>query len=117
MMQDHEITAWLGPVELTDEQRDRFDRLVREYDETQTGRDGEDADYWEEDNAAMVAALEQVTGTLDVAARGRAYRRAKDEAYAGAMIAALDGASEVQVAADATITRRTLRQLLGKDAR
>jgi hypothetical protein len=117
MIQDHEIAAWLGPAaaELDEDQRDEFARLVRAYAETTTGRQGEPADYADEDTAAWIAALEQVEGTLDVAARGRAYRGAKDQAYAGAIIAALAGVSEVQAARDATITRRTLRQLLGKE--
>lgn len=117
MIQDHEINAWLGDVELTDEQRDEFATLVRAYAETQAGRDGEPDDYRDEDTAAWVAALEAVEGKLQVSARGRAYREAKTAAYAGAIIAVLDGTSEVQAAAQATITRRTLRQLLGKEAR
>jgi hypothetical protein len=118
-IQDHEIDAWLGPAleELSEEQREEFGRLVRAHQETQNGREGEDADYAEEDTAAWNAALEHVTGVFDLAARGIAYRDAQDAAYAGAVIATLAGMSEVQAARDATITRRTLRQLLRKDPR
>lgn len=110
------LTGWLGVAaeEMTDEQRAEFGRLVRAYTATQDGREGEDADYAEEDNAAWVAAYEQAVGELDVAGRGRAYREAQRAAYAGAVIAALAGTSEVQAARDATIQRRTLRRLLRK---
>jgi hypothetical protein len=117
MIQDHEIDAWLGDArgDLTDEQWETFASLVRDYErQIAQGREGEAADFWEEDSAAWVAALEQVEGRLDVAARGRAYRDAKDAAYAGAIIATLAGMSEVQAADDATITRATLRKALGK---
>lgn len=116
MIEDHVISAWLGPAltDLTADQVAEFTRLVRAYEQTTTARTGEPADYAEEDSAAWVAALEHVEGALDVAARGRAYRTAQDNAYAGAVIAALAGVSEVQAAADATITRATLRKALGK---
>ena len=118
MIQDHEIDAWLGSdAGLSTEQRAEFSRLVRAYDATQAGREGERADYADEDAAAWYAALDQATGTIDVAARGQAYRDARDAAYAGAVIATLAGVSEVQAAREATIARRTLRQLLGKDER
>lgn len=117
-VQDHELDAWLdGALELTEEQRAEFGRLVRAYEATQVGRAGEDADYAEEDNAAWTAALMHACGWNDVAARGRAYREAQRGLYASAMIASLAGGSEVQVARDATISRNTLRQLLRKTPR
>lgn len=113
------LTGWLGVAaeEMTDEQRAEFGRLVRAYTATQAGREGEDADYAEEDNAAWVAAYEQAVGELDVAAHGRAYREAQRAAHASAVIAALAGTSEVRAARDATISRNTLRQLLRKTPR
>lgn len=116
MIQDHEIDAWLGnEAGLTPEQRDEFARLVRAYDAIQTGREGERADYADEDAAAWMAALDQATGTLDVEARGRAYRTARDDAYAGAVIAVLGGMPEAEAARQATLPRGTLRKALGKD--
>lgn len=116
--QDHESTGWLSVAvaeELDEAQRAEFLRLVAAYDATQAGRRfGDAADYASQDRAAWAAAFEYVTGGLDVIARGRAYREAQDAAYAGAVIAALAGVSEVQAAKDATITRVTLRRLLGK---
>jgi len=118
MVSDREIDAWLGAeVGLSVEQRAEFARLVRAYDEIQAGRDGERVDHADEDEAAWDAALDQTTGTLDLPARGRAFRSARTAAYAGAIIATLAGTSEVQAARDATITRRTLRQILRKDPR
>lgn len=120
MIQDHELDSWLflARSEMSDEQRAEFGRLVRAYAQTQEGRGGEAADWFEQDNAAWVAAFEQAIGELDVAARGEAYRAAKAAAYAGAMIAALAGQiSERQAAREATITQRTLRQLLRKTPR
>lgn len=119
-VQEHELTAWLGPVaeHMTEDQRAEFGRLVRAYTQTQAGREGEPADFAEEDNAAWTAAYQQAIGNLDVAARGRAYREAKQAAYAAAVIAALAGEiSERQAAREATITQRTLRQLLRKTPR
>ena len=114
MIQDNEIDAWLGDAALTPDQRAEFGRLVREYAHTVGHWTGDAADYADEDQAAWVAALESVTGQLDVAARGREYRTARDRAYAGAVIAVLAGMSEVQAAREATITRRTLRRAMGK---
>jgi len=113
------LDAWLGDAlqDMNEAQRAEFGRLVRAYTATQTGREGEDAKYHEEDNAAWVAAYQQAMGLLDVAARGRAYRHAQTAANIGAMISALAGTSEVQASRDATITRTKLRQLLGKTPR
>lgn len=114
MIQDHEIDAWLGDeTGLTAEQREEFGRLVRAYDAAQVGREGERADT-DEDTAAWYAALDQATGTLDVAARGQAYRDARDAAYAGAVIAVLAGMPEAEAARRATLPRGTLRKALGK---
>lgn len=115
-VQDHELDAWLDVAaeDMTPAQRAEFGRLVRAYHATQVGRDGQDADWFEQDNAVRNAALNQALGELDVAALGRAYRQARTDAHAGAVIAALAGTSEVQAARDATIQRRTLRRLLRK---
>lgn len=116
MIEDYAIDAWLGPAreDLTDDQRDEFARIVRAYENAIEARPGERADYQDEDDAVWRAALEHVEGALDVPARGRAYRAAKDDAYAGAIVAHLAGAREVDAAADATISRATLRKALWK---
>jgi DNA-binding phage protein len=116
MIQDHEIDSWLGDVvnELDADQLDEFQRLVRAYHETQDGRPGEPADYFDEDEAAWRAALEQVEGTLDVEQAGREYHGAKRRAYAAAIIATLAGMSEVEAARAAGISRPTLRKALRK---
>lgn len=115
-VQGYELDGWLGDVaeEMTDEQRTEFGRLVAAYDATQEGRDGERADWFEQDSAVIVAAFEQAVGELDLPARGRAYREAQHAAHAGAIVAALAGTSEVRASRDATIQRRTLRRLLRK---
>lgn len=121
MIQDHEIDAWLGPVELTEEQRDEFTRLVRAHDadvvakrRQRVGEDYDAQDYREEDTAAWVAALEIAEGTFDLAARGSAYVAARDAAYQGAVMATLAGISEVEAARSAAISRPTLRKALEK---
>lgn len=116
MIADHRISGWLGVAlqELDENQRAEFSRLLVAYEATQEGRTGEPADHADQDDAARRAIFEQVTGELDVAARGRAYRKARADAYAGAVIATLAGMSEVQAAREATLPRLTLRKALGK---
>lgn len=115
-IQDHEIDGWLGHVidDLDAEQLDEFRRLIRAYHATKAGRPGEREDYFDEDEAARAAALDQVQGVLDVAQAGREYRGARTRAYAAAVIATLSGMSEVEAAQAATISRATLRKALGK---
>lgn len=110
------LDGWLGDAaeEMTQDQRAEFGRLVRAYTQTQEGRGGEPADWAEQDNQAWIAAYEHAVGELNVSARGRAYRSAREAAYAGAVIAVLAGMSEVQAAQEATISRGTLRRALGK---
>jgi len=114
MHQVPEITDWLRDADLTTSQRAEFAQLVRAYDALHPERQGSAADWADEDTAAWVAALEQVQGHLDVARRGRAYRDAREAAYAGAVVAVLGGMSEVQAAEQAGIARMTLRKALGK---
>lgn len=112
-----EIDGWLGTAaeRMTEDERAEFGRLVRAYRASQEGRTGDDADYADQDAAAWHAAFLHAVGELDLAARGRAYRHARDAAYAGAVIAVLAGMSEVQAAQEATISRGTLRRALGKE--
>lgn len=116
MIQDREIDAWIGGAadELSAEQREEFGRLVRAYDAIQSDRTQGDAGRSERDHAAWTAAYEHVTGTLDIDARGRAYRDSQHAAYASAVIGVLAGMSELEAARRSTIPRMTLRDALGK---
>jgi hypothetical protein len=116
MLSDHQIDARLGAAayRLSAEQREEFRRLVRAYEAIQVARRRDPADRTEDDAAAWTAAFEHVTGTLDVEARGRAYRDSQRAAYAGAVIAAVAGMSELEASRRSTIPRMTLRKALGK---
>jgi hypothetical protein len=116
MIQDHEIDAWLGNSDLSPDQRARFSDIVRAYDgQIASKRDGERADWAEDDTAAAIAALELVQGDLDLQARGRAYREAQTAAYMGAVIAHVSGDMHEHIAAEQVgISRGTLRRALGK---
>lgn len=123
MIQDSDITAWLGDAqtEMTDDQIARFAQLVRDHHaQVITARPGYgtsdyyDDDYADDDTAAWIAALEIVTGTFDLAARGRAKIAAKTDATAGAVMAVLAGQGEVTSSEAAAMSRMTLRKALGK---
>lgn len=116
MLQNHEVDAWLSSAgaDLTDDQRAEFARIVRAWDALHADRDGEAADYADQDDAAYMAALERVLGVLDLDRRGRAFRDAKRDAYAGAAIAVIGGMREVDAAAASTLGRMTVRKALGK---
>lgn len=116
MLPDRQIDARLGDAgnELSELQREEFRRLVRAYEAIQVARRRDPPDRTEDDAAAWTAAYEHVTGTLDVAARGRAYRDSQRAAYAGAVIATLAGMSELEASRQSTIPRMTLRKALGK---
>lgn len=114
------ITAWLGPAwdhaELTADELDRFaeawdaisDRYPRE-------------DEQEERTAALVAAVQYLLGETSPDDAGRTLVRARAqlaEALAAArqvaVMAIADGASEYALHERLGVTRRTLRQWLGK---
>lgn len=114
MIQDHEIDAWLGDTELEVDQWAHFARLVRAYDDLTADRDGDRADYAEEDSAAWVAAFEIATDGFDLAARGAALREARDAARQGAIVSILDGGSEQGAALATGISRPWIRKALGK---
>ena len=115
-MQSHELDAWLGPVELTDDQRDAFEQMVEAIAERYP-----DADLSDSRTEAMSGALMVLTGdgTLESLAgawvRARASERVAMGRLTGAIIAtAHAGASEVQIAQRATLNRGTVRKALGK---
>ena len=113
-MQDHELTAWLGPVEATDEQIEALHRASGAVDTRYT-----DADHGEARNAAFSAAAQIILGddTLESIAQEYLQARARERAtryrLTGALIAHA-GDSEVQLAGRAGVTRMTVRKALGK---
>lgn len=114
MATDQQIDEWLEGHELDTDQRERFVRLFAAYEEAVSERPGPRADYIDDDLAAVTAVIEIVTGRFDLEERGRQYLVAKRAAYIGAMLASLDGMSEVRASSLAAITRPKLRKALGK---
>ncbi|QIK63822.1 hypothetical protein G7068_11950 [Leucobacter viscericola] len=115
--------AWLGPAadEMTESQIERFTELVNLYDVKVRLRRPDygtatyyEADYEDDNDAALTAALEIAIGTFNLGARGQSLIQARIDAYQGAVVAHLAGESEVQAAQDARISRLTLRKQLGK---
>lgn len=107
--QPHEINAWLGPArdELTSEQYETFTRLA-------TSHPGE---------AAWLAALEAVTGHLDIRDLADADTRARTAAAEArtrlrqAVVIGLEAGvwrSEDEAARAAGVTRMTIRSWAGK---
>ncbi|WP_300680733.1 hypothetical protein [Nocardioides sp.] len=112
-------TAWLGPAadEMTDHQRERFEREAAEA----IDRIGDDPDLQEERDAALSAIVQYLLGetTIDEAgeARTRTQREARYASLAAQQIARLavqDGMSEEEAGWRAHLTRMTVRKALGK---
>lgn len=115
-MQEHELTAWLGDVTVTDEQRAALHRAS----------DMIDARYPDPDRRgdagqhAFTAAAQVILGdaTLDeLSAAWSAARIAERDAMAaltGAIIAASADTSEAAIAARTGASRMTIRKALGK---
>lgn len=114
-MQDHELTAWLGPVEATDEQRDA---IMRADNAIQARYPHPDAD--DDRTAALTAAVTVIVGddTLrHIGEQWRAARRVEREAMAaltGAISASSTTMTEVAMAAESGVNRATIRKALGK---
>lgn len=110
------IRAWLGPVELTDEQAERFARVWDEVAEL-----GDDTDE-DAQNATLSAAVQYLLGETTPAEAGHAItvaRRQWTEATAAAAqiarMAHEDGASEAELARIIGVTRaKTMRRWLRK---
>ena len=118
MIQDHEITAWLGPAadETTDEQRDAIRYAWGALDEILPS-DEDDPDR----APATSGAAAYILGDLTLADAGRAVmaaRLAHTEAMAtlqGAMVAAAQaGIPETRIAEESGMNRKTVRARLGK---
>lgn len=113
-MNDDAMDAWLGPVGLTDEQRDRFTTI---WDDV-TGRYPDDQDAA---TAALSAAVQYLVGETRPEDAGREIARltasledARAAARAVAVLAIADGESESALAARMGVTRMTVRKWLDK---
>ena len=113
-MNDDAMDAWLGPVGLTDEQRDRFTTI---WDDV-TGRYPDDQDAA---TAALSAAVQYLVGETgpesagrEIARRTAALEDARAAARVVAVLAIADGESENALAARMGVTRVTVRKWLGK---
>ena len=113
-MNDDAMDAWLGPVELTSEQRERFAAIWDDVD----GRYPDDADAV---NAALSAAVQYLLGETgpesagrEIARRTAALEDARAAARVVAVLAIADGESENALAARMGVTRVTVRKWLGK---
>ena len=113
MIQDHEITAWLGGTDATDEQR----TAIRDAWETIAGLI--DPDLWQQE--ASTAAAAYILGDTTIRERGDALMAARaraEEAAAelrGVVIAAVQaGQSEASLAAETGLSRTTVRDWIGK---
>ena len=114
MSSDDAMDAWLGPVELTSEQRERFAAIWDDVD----GRYPDDADAV---NAALVAAVQYLLGETgpesagrEIARRTAALEDARAAARVVAVLAIADGESENALAARMGVTRMTVRKWLDK---
>ena len=114
MSSDDAMDAWLGPIELTDEQRGRFTTI---WDDV-TGRYPGDQDAA---TAALSAAVQYLVGETRPEDAGREIARltasledARAAARAVAVLAIADGESENALAARMGVTRMTVRKWLGK---
>lgn len=115
---DTAIDAWLGPVELDDEQRARFTAIWDDVAKHWPAPEDQDLR-----NAALSAAVQYLSGETAPADIGRDIARlsaemecAKAAARAVAGLAVEDGRSENTLHGELGVTRRTLRLWLGKSA-
>ena len=113
-MNDDAMDAWLGPVGLTDEQRDRFTTI---WDDV-TGRYPDDQDAA---TAALSAAVQYLVGETrpedaghEIARLTASLEDARAAARAVAVLAIADGESESALAARMGVTRMTVRKWLDK---
>lgn len=111
-MDMYELETWLGEArgELTDQQVEDILEAVNRHEGMPGYSDKDD----ETAEAVLTAIVQFTLGELDLAAAGRAYRRAKHTAEAYALGAVLAGMPEAQAARESTLDRMTVRKLLGK---
>lgn len=115
-MQDHELDAWLGPAELTTEQRATLVREVAEIEAAYPDPDDQDVR-----DAAMSAAVQYLLGDVTPQQVGQrlaeatgALARARASVRTTARLMVGSGASEVAAADALGVNRMTVRSALGK---
>lgn len=117
-MEDYDLDAYLGDVEVTDDQRERImreaDRIAERFPQDPDDPDGDDG-------AAFTAAIMYILGDLtpeDVGSELRAARLAEADALTRArqiaVMAVEDGASEAGTARALGVDRMAVRGWLGK---
>lgn len=111
-MQDHELDAWLGDTEVTDEQRAQLHAIADTIDREVAEDDRE---------TAFTAAAEVILGDTTIEQLGQARTAARAAAavaqtrlYAGIRVALAAGESENGIAARAGVDRMTVRKIAGK---
>lgn len=112
-----DYTDWLGAADLTDEQRERFDRAADTYYALpfHADRDPEDATADSaEDDAALTAILQSVLGEDSLMSAARRARQAQLELDGWIRASHALGMSERDIQQDASLARMTVRKRLGK---
>ena len=114
---DH--TDWLGHIadELTDEQREAFDRAADLYYRLpfHADRDAEDATAnAREDDHALTAILQSVLGESTLRTATDRVQEAREVLTGWVRASAALGVSEVQIAERSRLSRPTVRKRLGK---
>lgn len=115
-MQDHEIDAWLGDVELTDDQRAAFETEIDEIYVAYPDPDDQDVR-----DAAMSTAVQYLIGDATPAETGRALAHATGELARAraatrtmARLMAGGGTPESAISRELGVNRMTVRSALGK---
>ncbi|NNG36959.1 hypothetical protein [Nakamurella aerolata] len=112
-MQDYELDAWLGDVELTDEQRDTLRDEVEWVEQEYPNPD--------ERTEAISAAVQYLLGVTTPVEAGRRLAAARTQMFGAlaaakvmARLAVAAGATEVDTAQTLGLDRMTIRRVLGK---
>lgn len=115
-MQDYELDAWLGDVELTDEQRDTLRDEVEWVEQEYPNPDDQT-----ERTEAISAAVQYLLGVTTPVEAGRRLAAARTQMFGAlaaakvmARLAVAAGATEVDTAQTLGLDRMTIRRVLGK---
>ncbi|MDO5662859.1 MAG: hypothetical protein Q4G40_09200 [Brachybacterium sp.] len=112
-----DYTDWLGPADLTDDQRDCFTAAADAYYDLpmHAGRDPEDviADT-AEDDAALTAILQAILREDSLMGAARRARQATADLDGWVRDMSAMGWSEHEIARDSGLSRITVRSRLGK---
>ena len=114
-----DYTDWLGHItdELTDEQREAFNRAADAYYRLpfHADRDAEDVTANAlEDGHALTAILQSVLGESTLRTAADRVQRAREVLNGWVRASAALGVSEVQIAERSRLSRPTVRKRLGK---